>query len=106
MRVKVTALAGSAAAFRDTKTPPVEGAAQSVELSPRARSPPTTFPPALSPNEDPVRDGAPSFSQSPHVNVDTKSPVHSLQCFCISAIVWVPKPCVLVRQTWPVPTNI
>src|SRR5712691_6645465 len=102
-RVNVTPLAGSAPAFFEMKTRPVEVAAQSVDVSLDARSTATTSPPARSPNVADVSVGPPSGCQSPHGTV--KSPVHSLQCARNSDSDIEPMPHVFVRQTWAVPTN-
>src|SRR5712692_3649657 len=103
IRVNETALAGSASAFFETKTRPGPVAAQSVEVSPDARSTATTSPPGRSPKVELVSDGPPSGCQSPHGTV--KSPVHSLQCARNSLRLIEPMPAVFVRQTWAVPTN-
>src|SRR6266545_2843416 len=74
-RVNATDAAGSASAFFEMKTRPVEVAAQRVDVSVVARSTPTTV----------------------------KSPVHSLQCARNSASVIEPTPAVFVRQTYCAP---
>src|SRR5919198_959433 len=96
-RVNVTEAAGSASAFFEMKTRPLDVAAQSVELSPPPLSTATTSPPSRPPKVADVSNGPPGGCQSPHWTV--KSPVHSLQCCRNSATVIEPLPSVFVRQT-------
>src|SRR6266540_1135322 len=100
-RVNATDAAGSASAFFEMKTRPVEVAAQRVDVSVVARSTATTVPPARSPNAALVSRVPPSGCQSPQTTV--KSPVHSLQCARNSASVIEPTPAVFVRQTYCAP---
>src|SRR5262245_34013891 len=103
MRVKTTAVSGSASPFLETKTRPVEVAAQIVDVSPTARSTAATVPPILSlPNPallsaPAVLRNGPSRTQSPHAAV--KVPVHSLQVALNVSRSIEPMPEVLVLQT-------
>src|SRR2546425_8879046 len=110
MRVNVTAVAGSAFAFFETKTRPVLVAAHRVEASLRARTTAATVPPVRDPYAGafnfPSSPGLPSFTQSPHVTLAGKVPVHSLQKSRSCCIVSEPTPCVFVRHTCWVPTYI
>src|SRR5438034_4008176 len=115
-RVNVTALAGSASAFFETKTRPKVVAAHSVLLSLGARDTQPTRPPLRTfPYGQPTFDvehvsrppefGLPSFTQSPHVYVGGKSPVNSLQCDSKVAKSG-PTPSVFVRHACRIPQNI
>ena len=89
--VNVTALAGSAFAFFETKRRPVVVAAQAVELSAVVRLIQPTAPPlrvapyvhvfvvVVAHVSRPFVDASPSCTQSPHCTV--KSPVNWLQCW-------------------------
>src|SRR5437870_4507993 len=118
IRLNVTETAGSAFAFVETKTRPVVVAAQTVDVSPVARSTAATLPPErsapygqLGARGSPVRQvrrpdlvGSPSLTQSPHVT--SNLPVKVLHWLRNVARSIVPMPCVFVRQTCEVPTNI
>src|SRR5918993_2624888 len=98
---------GSAFTFFVMKTRPVLVAAHALDVSAVVRSIAATLPPARLPQAAAVKRTGPSSAQSPHVMSGRKSPVHVLQCFWASAIVIVPRPCVLVRYAVrPVPANI
>src|SRR5437763_17213692 len=88
MRLKTTALGGSALTFFDTDTRPWLVAAHRVDESLEARCNATTSPPLLSAPEKLEARAAPSGRQSPPVTA--KSPVQSLQCWLKCAMVMVP----------------
>src|SRR5215207_2162120 len=85
---------GSASTFFETKTRPVDVAAQAVDVSSFVRSTAARLPPARSPQAASVNRTLPSSAQSPHCAL--KLPVHSLQTSCAWAIVLVPRPAVFV----------
>src|ERR671932_816521 len=81
--MNVTALAGSASAFFETKMRPVDVAAHSVDVSPVARSTATSEPPAFDAPyvvdvSRPADAALPSFTQSPQ-SPSGSGPVHVLQ---------------------------